>query len=76
MVEPIDVQSLLTRPEGETLDFKAKAYDLSDRGQKAKFAKDLACLANTPREGNGYLVLGVKRTGTQFQPLGDRSEQH
>lgn len=71
MVDAIDARSLFIRPEGETIDFKAKAYDLSTRNKKAKFAKDLACLANTPREGNAYIVLGVDqhRDGT-FTVLG------
>ncbi len=61
MVDAIDVRSLFTLPEGETIDFKAGAYDLSTRDRKARFAKDLACLANTPREGNAYIVLGVDK---------------
>lgn len=61
MVEGIDVRSLLTLPEGETLEFKAKAYVLSNQAHKTKFAKTLACLANTPRVGNAYIVLGVKK---------------
>ena len=48
MTEPRDISSLLKRPEGETLDFKANNYDLSDKGNKRSFAKDLASLANTP----------------------------
>lgn len=61
MDETLDIASLLERPEGETLDFKAKSYDLSDPGKKRDFAKDLASLANTPRDGDAYLVLGVKK---------------
>ena len=66
MTENIDISSLLKRPEGETLDFKATSYNLSDKGSKRSFAKDLASLANTPREGDAYLVLGVEqlRDGT------------
>ena len=61
VAESIDVQSLFPLPESETLDFKAEAYELSDREKKAEFAKDLMCLANTPREGDAYLVLGVEK---------------
>ena len=61
MVDAIDIQALLTRPEGEKIDFKTTSYDLSDRDKKAEFAKDLMCLANTPREGDAYLVLGVQK---------------
>ena len=71
MVDAIDVRSLLTRPEGDTIDFKAASYDLSDRGKKAEFAKDLACLANTPRNEDSYLVLGVdKHLDNTFTVLG------
>ena len=63
MTENIDISSLLKRPEGETLDFKATNYNLSDKGNKRSFAKDLASLANTPREGDAYLILGVEEQG-------------
>ena len=59
--ESLDIASLLERPEGETLDFKAKSYDLSDPRKKRDFAKDLASLANTPRDGDAHIVLGVKK---------------
>ena len=61
MAEPIDIASLLERQEGETLDFKATSYDVSDKRKNRDFAKDLASLANTPREGDAYIVLGVKK---------------
>ena len=61
MTDSIDLSSLLECPEDETLDFKATNYNLSDRGSKRSFAKDLASLANTPREGCAYLILGVKK---------------
>ena len=61
MVQAVDFASLLGRPEGETIDFKAVNYALSDPRKKRDFAKDLASLANTPREGDAYIVLGVKK---------------
>ncbi len=61
MDNPLDLASLLNRHEDETLDFKASVYDLSDGRQKRNFAKDLASLSNTPREGEAYIVLGVKK---------------
>ena len=57
----IDLASLLERPESETLDFKAENYDLSNKRKKQDFAKDLASLANTPREGDAHIVLGIKK---------------
>ena len=57
----VDIGSLLDRPESQTLDFKASGYDLSERRQKRNFAKDVASLANTPRDSEAYIVLGVKK---------------
>ena len=57
----VEIVQLLERPESETLDFKASGYDLSDKRKKRNFAKDIASLANTPREGEAYIVLGVKK---------------
>ena len=61
MPNNLDLPALLERPEGETLDFKEKSYDLSDKKQKRNFAKDLASLVNTPRAGRAYIVLGVQK---------------
>ena len=58
-----EIATLLEHSESETLDLKASAYDLSDRRQKRNFAKDLACLANTPRESAAHIILGVKKQG-------------
>ena len=55
------LSDLLQQPESSTLDFKATSYDLSDNRQKRNFAKDIASLANTPREDDAYLILGVKK---------------
>ena len=61
MTDDVDISTLLSRPESKTLDFKAKGYDLSNRRDKRAFAKDLASLVNTPREGDAHIVLGVKK---------------
>ena len=55
------LSELLQQPESRTLDFKATSYDLANRRQKRNFAKDIASLANTPREVDAYLILGVKK---------------
>lgn len=55
-----ELRNLLKRSEGRTLDFKEKSYDLHDDRSKAAFVKDLICLANTPRETDAYIVLGVE----------------
>ena len=80
------LSSLLRRPESETLDFKATGLAFlrsetgtSDRDERKRdFAKDLASLANTPRDEDAYLVLGVKehRDGTK-DPCGlDGQDRH
>ena len=61
MTDDVDLSALLGRPEGKTLDFKAKGYDLSNGRGKRDFAKDLASLVNTPREVDAHIVLGVKK---------------
>ena len=61
MTENIDIAALLELPESEIIDFKARSYDLSNDKKKRDFAKDLASLANTPREGDAHIVLGVKK---------------
>ncbi len=53
--------ALLQRPEGETLDFKSRAYNLASDSDKADFIKDVICMANTPREEPSYILLGVKK---------------
>ena len=70
-----DIASLLERPEGETIDFKTSSYDLSDKRNKRDFAKDLASLANTPREGDAHIILGVKkRHDGRFEIFGIEKE--
>ena len=70
-----DLASLIELQEGETIDFKASSYDLSDTRKKRDFAKDLASLANTPREGDAHIVLGVKkRRDGSFEILGIEKE--
>ena len=61
MTDAFDIAALLECPESETLDFKAKSYDLSNANHKRNFAKDLASLANTPRESEAHIVLGVNK---------------
>jgi tetratricopeptide (TPR) repeat protein len=59
--------TLIARSELRTLDFKLEPYDFSgatreekDR-KRAEFAKDIICMANTPRDEPAYIVIGVKR---------------
>lgn len=67
-------RALLLRPEGETLDFKAREYDLKNIEKRLDLIKDVLAMANTPREEGelSYLVLGVKRNrdgSTEFWGL-------
>ena len=52
---------MIQRMEGETLDFKRDSYDISDEVDKFALVKDVICMANTPREEESYIVLGVKK---------------
>lgn len=50
---------LISMPESELLDFK-QGYDLETK--RNEFVRDILAIANTPREGSGYIVLGVQWT--------------
>lgn len=56
-----DFLLLLQLTEGSTIDFKASAYDLTDKSKQIDFVKDILCMVNTPRQGSSYIVLGVKK---------------
>jgi len=61
------IKDLLSRAEGEDLDFKSSAIIISDPKHKAKFIKNLICMANTPRPGSAFIISGVtsKPDGTK-----------
>ena len=71
----IDIDGLLKSPESRVVDYKATNYNTSDEKQKRNFAKDVASLANTPREGDAYLVLGVKKKETGAMIYGDSTKR-
>lgn len=52
---------LLARHEGPTLDFKGEDYDFGNTYKKGEFLKDVLAMANTPRDTDAYIVLGVKK---------------
>jgi len=54
------IRTLLSRSEGEKLDFKAEQYRLESDHLKSKFVKDVVCMANADGDPPGYIVLGVK----------------
>jgi len=54
------VKKLLKEDEGPCLDFKSEPYRLDTNYFKAVFIKDIVSMANTPREGSAYIVIGVR----------------
>lgn len=56
------VEQLLSRVESDTLDFKRNQYKLESDRQKSSFIKDIVCMANTPRDGSAYIVIGVEES--------------
>lgn len=58
---PVDTQrlkQLISREEGEKLDFKAE-LNLNTEGEKKELVKDVTAIANT-RGGRGYIIYGVE----------------
>jgi len=58
------LEHLLWRGESETLDFKRDQYVISGAtdAEKAEFVKDVLAFANAWREGDAYILIGVKDT--------------
>ena len=56
---------LMKRHESDTLDFKAELYDFTTAAGRDTFAKDVICMANTPRTIASYIVCGVKYSAEQ-----------
>ena len=52
-------EQLLLRPEGETLDFKRDQYKLTNNDEKSELVKDILAFANTPREDEAFILIGV-----------------
>ena len=72
---PEEFQRLLARPEAETLDFKQRDYDLSDQEKRGEFIKDVLSMANTPREGDAHIVLGVRWSAAAGSVIAGLSSQ-
>ncbi|MCX5646163.1 MAG: ATP-binding protein [Phycisphaerae bacterium] len=71
-----EFEAILKRSEGPSLDFKAGGYDFSIAATRNEFIKDVISMANTPRNGPAYIVLGIKWTAGQGCELTGLSEQH
>ena len=64
MITQDQFATLIERIEDDTLDFKRESYDLSNKPNNRKkfdLVKDVICMANTPREDDSYIVLGVTK---------------
>lgn len=47
-------------PEGSTIDYKWKFYDLNNDGGKSEFLKDVTSFANNLENDDKYIIFGVK----------------
>ncbi|MCU1303942.1 MAG: hypothetical protein JWQ87_4226 [Candidatus Sulfotelmatobacter sp.] len=59
-ITPQNFPELLAQSEGPGIDFKRDPYDLGDEEGRGAVIKDILSMANTPRTGPAYIVLGVK----------------
>ena len=53
------IDTLLKCQEADDLDFKSEQYRLDNNQRKSQFIKDIVAMANTPRAGPAYIVIGV-----------------
>jgi hypothetical protein len=67
MSTPVETfESLLKKNESDTVDFKMcnYAFDVGtseeNKRKRAEFVKDIISMANTPRDGSAYVILGVR----------------
>jgi Putative DNA-binding domain len=72
---PAEFQRLLSRPEGETLDFKRDDYDLAVAEKRNELIKDALSMANTPRDGDAHIVLGVRWSAATGSTIAGLSNQ-
>ena len=70
------IERLLSRMEGETLDFKRDQYRLESEQQKSEFVKDIIAMANTPRDEPAYILIGVEDNDGRPGALRGSSEHH
>ena len=57
------LSDLLARTESDVLDFKAAPYHLGNENGDSKFIKDILAMANNPKDGSAYIVLGAREEG-------------
>ena len=54
------IENLLERHESDDLDFKSGQYSFANNSSKSRFIKDIVAMANTPRNGPAYILVGVQ----------------
>lgn len=54
------LQSFLYDDENNSLDFKSKQYCLSEEDSKSELLKDILAFANSWRDSEAYIVIGIK----------------
>lgn len=52
-------KTIMARREEERIDYKM-LIDLSNKEGKSELAKDVSAIANTPGNGSGYILIGLK----------------
>lgn len=74
MISLEELTTLLEKSESSTLDFKESIYDFrndKDLKSTAKFVKDVISFSNTIRNGNGFILFGIKeRTDKKIEIIG------
>lgn len=79
MVDSSLIESLLYQSEGTALDFKRDQYSFANANatdvQKSELLKDILAFANSWRQNEAYIVIGVEEvTGGRHIPIG--TEDH
>ncbi len=53
------IETLLWKPENDTLDFKREQYPLSSKDEKGELIKDILAFANSWKTSDAYILVGV-----------------
>jgi hypothetical protein len=69
MITESQFTSLIAQSEGELVDFKATGYDLTKEHFQFSLVKDVLSMANTPRDEDSFIVLGVKASANGGRDL-------
>jgi len=70
-MDKILFESLIKKPEGRVLDFKASSYDFNRKeDEDAKFIKDVLSFSNTVRNESSFIIAGIKEFGGLCELIG------